>query len=83
MLKVKLGHALEEDIERVTRLRELVGPGVTLRVDPNQGYDPASLLRFVGRTAELELEFLEQPMPARDVAALRALPTSEMKGLLR
>ncbi len=74
VLKVKLGHSLEEDIERVTKLRELVGPGVTLRVDPNQGYDPASLMRFVERTARLDIEFLEQPLPARDVAALRALP---------
>jgi L-alanine-DL-glutamate epimerase-like enolase superfamily enzyme len=74
VLKVKLGHELEEDIERVTRLRELVGPGVTLRVDPNQGYTPAKLLRFVEETGELSIEFLEQPLPARDVAALRALP---------
>ena len=74
VLKVKLGLSLEEDLERVTKLRELVGPGVTLRVDPNQGYTPASLKRFVERTAELDIEFLEQPLPARDVAALRALP---------
>jgi L-alanine-DL-glutamate epimerase-like enolase superfamily enzyme len=74
VLKVKLGHELEEDIERVTKLRELVGPGVTLRVDPNQGYTPAKLLRFVEETGELSIEFLEQPLPARDVAALRALP---------
>lgn len=75
VLKIKLGHVLEEDIERVTRLRELVGPGVTLRVDPNQGYTPASLTSFAERTAALDIEFLEQPLPAREVAALRALPT--------
>ena len=74
VLKIKLGHALEEDIERVTKLRELTGPEVTLRVDPNQGYTPASLARFVSSTEQLGLEFLEQPLPAQDVAALRALP---------
>jgi len=73
-LKVKLGHALEEDIERVTRLRELVGPEVRLRVDPNQGYTPASLARFVAATRGADIEFLEQPLPRNDVAALRALP---------
>lgn len=73
-LKVKLGHDLEEDIERVTRLRELVGPDVTLRVDPNQGYTTASLTRFVSATRDVDIEFLEQPLPAKDVAALRALP---------
>jgi L-alanine-DL-glutamate epimerase-like enolase superfamily enzyme len=76
VLKIKLGHVLEEDIERVTKLRELVGPGVTLRVDPNQGYTPASLTRFVERTARLDIEFLEQPLPAKDVDALRALPAA-------
>jgi L-alanine-DL-glutamate epimerase-like enolase superfamily enzyme len=65
---------LEEDIERVTRLRELVGPDVMLRVDPNQGYTPASLARFVSATEDVGIEFLEQPLPAEDVAALRALP---------
>ena len=74
VLKVKTGLALEEDVERITKLRELVGPGVTLRVDPNQGYTSAKLMRFVERTAALDIEFLEQPLPARDVAAVRALP---------
>jgi len=74
VLKVKLGHDVEEDVERVTRLRELVGPEVTLRVDPNQGYTSATLVRFVARTARLGIEFLEQPLPAREVGALRELP---------
>jgi L-alanine-DL-glutamate epimerase-like enolase superfamily enzyme len=74
VLKVKLGRSLEEDVERLTRLRELAGPAVTLRVDPNQGYTRAELARFVAETAELAIELLEQPLPARHMAALRALP---------
>ena len=74
VLKVKVGLSPEEDIERVRKLRELVGPGVTLRVDPNQGYTPKSLMLFEQRTASLGIEFLEQPLPSREVAALRALP---------
>ena len=74
VLKVKVGLSPEEDIERVRKLRELVGPGVTLRVDPNQGYTPQALMLFEQRTASLGIEFLEQPLPAREVAALRALP---------
>jgi L-alanine-DL-glutamate epimerase-like enolase superfamily enzyme len=74
ILKVKTGLDLEGDIERLARLREQVGDAVHLRVDPNQGYSVAEVEQFVRRTAHLFLEFLEQPIPAGDIAALRALP---------
>jgi len=74
VLKVKLGRSLEADLERVARLREQVGPGVAIRVDPNQGYGRDELLRFVEATRALDVEFLEQPLPVVDDDALRALP---------
>jgi len=76
VLKVKLGHSLEEDIARLGRLREALDPAPVIRVDPNQGYDAAAVRDFVERTRSLGIEFLEQPMPADDVAAMRALPAS-------
>ena len=79
VLKVKLGRSLEEDLERLHKLRERVGPAIQIRVDPNQGYDSEQVLRFVERTATLAIEFLEQPMPAGQVDALRALP-SKVRG---
>src|SRR5262249_14895736 len=63
VLKVKLGHSLADDLERVRALRAAVGRDVRLRVDPNQGYGPTDLLEFDRATRALELEFLEQPMP--------------------
>jgi L-alanine-DL-glutamate epimerase-like enolase superfamily enzyme len=76
VLKVKLGHSLEQDIERLVRLREALSPAPRIRVDPNQGYDAAQVRDFVAHTATLDVEFLEQPMPADDVAAMRALPAA-------
>ena len=76
VLKVKLGHSLEEDLERLHKLRQRVGPEVKIRVDPNQGYSPREVTTFVQRTAELDIEFIEQPMPADRVDALRELPQS-------
>jgi len=73
-LKVKVGRALEEDIERLVRLREKVGPDVRIRADANQGYSRQETLRFFQSTAELELEFVEQPVAAAAVAELRAMP---------
>ena len=74
VLKVKLGHSLDDDIERLHRLRDFTGAAIRIRVDPNQGYTAEDLSRFVDETAGLDVEFLEQPMKADDVDAMRALP---------
>ena len=76
VLKVKLGHSLDDDIERLHRLRDFTGERVLVRVDPNQGYCAEEVSRFVEETAALDIEFLEQPMKADDVNAMRTLPDS-------
>ena len=73
-LKVKVGLDLEADLERLTRLRELAGSGVAIRVDANQGYGPEEARRFHRATAPLGLELIEQPLPAAAIAGMRALP---------
>jgi L-alanine-DL-glutamate epimerase-like enolase superfamily enzyme len=79
VLKVKTGQSLEEDLERLRRLREHVGPHIGIRVDPNQGYSANGVLRFVEATEDLDIEFLEQPMAAEKIAAMRGLPDSVRK----
>ena len=74
VLKVKLGHSLGDDLERLRRLRDFTGEGTAIRVDPNQGYSADEVSRFVEETATLDIEFLEQPMKADDIEAMRALP---------
>ncbi len=74
VLKVKGGHSLDEDCERLRRLRETFGDDITIRVDPNQGYSPHEVLTFTERTRDYAIEFLEQPTTAGDVDALRGLP---------
>ena len=74
VLKVKLGHSLDEDIERLHRLRDITGGSIAIRVDPNQGYTPADVSRFIEETVALDIEFLEQPMEAGEMDAMRALP---------
>jgi L-alanine-DL-glutamate epimerase-like enolase superfamily enzyme len=75
ILKVKTGLSLEEDIERLRRLREKYSEAeVRIRADANQGYTEEQTLRFFRETGSLRLEFLEQPIPAAQVLALRRLP---------
>ena len=67
IIKLKIGQSLEKDIEVFSKLRELVGPDILIRVDANQGYSPADLVAFAEATKELKVEFYEQPFePALD-----------------
>ena len=74
VLKVKLGHDLAQDVERLAALRAHVGPHIRIRVDANQGYDLAGAQTIAGHARTLDLEFVEQPLPASAVEAMRSLP---------
>ena len=62
ILKVKTGLNLQEDIERVVKLREQFGTHFKIRVDANQGYKLDDLKKFIEATKHQGLELIEQPM---------------------
>ncbi len=64
ILKIKTGVNIEQDLERMLRLREMVGPAIQLRVDANQGYDLSDLKRFLAGAETADIELIEQPLPA-------------------
>ena len=74
VLKVKLGIDLNEDIERIVKLREKFGKKFIIRVDANQGYTIAQTIDFYNKTKHLDVELVEQPLPAKAVAELKTLP---------
>jgi len=74
ILKVKIGLDLEEDLRRLSRLRERVGGGIGIRADANQGYSAEETRRFFRETEGLGLEFVEQPIKAGEVETMRGLP---------
>lgn len=78
ILKVKLGKDLEEDIERIVKLRERFGRKFIIRIDANQGYTYEQTIQFFHRTSALNVELIEQPLPAKSVHELRRLP-AELK----
>jgi L-alanine-DL-glutamate epimerase-like enolase superfamily enzyme len=71
VLKVKTGNSLEEDLARLARLREHCGASITIRADANQGYTPEETARFFERSAGLDVEFVEQPVPRGQLRSLR------------
>jgi L-alanine-DL-glutamate epimerase-like enolase superfamily enzyme len=62
-LKLKLGFGLEEDVERVRRVREGVGTGVTIRVDPEESYNVKSALGLARALEPQGVELISQPVP--------------------
>jgi L-alanine-DL-glutamate epimerase-like enolase superfamily enzyme len=60
ILKLKGGISVEEDIEKMIRLREDF-PDVVLRFDGNQGYTREDSLAFVKATEKVGIEIFEQP----------------------
>ena len=73
--KVKVGKPdLEEDVERLTKIREAVGM-YPLMVDANQGWTYAEAVRATERFRHLGLYWVEEPLRVDDVighARLRA-----------
>ena len=70
-LKVKVGLDLNEDIKRVTAVREAVGPKVELRVDANQGYSVEQAISFSEAMRSVDVVVIEQPVNASDFAGLK------------
>lgn len=74
VLKVKLGKDLEEDIERLVKLRERFGKSMIIRIDANQGYTTQQTIDFYNRTKQLDIELIEQPLPAKAMDEMKKLP---------
>ncbi|MCI0548112.1 MAG: muconate/chloromuconate family cycloisomerase [Candidatus Rokubacteria bacterium] len=71
IFKIKTAAApVAEDVRRVERLRDALGPEVSLRVDANQGWDRPTALRAVRALEPFGLDFVEQPVARWDMEGL-------------
>lgn len=72
VLKIKVGTDPDTDVARVRAVRDAVGPGVRIRVDANQGWTPRQAIDVISvlEDAYVDLEFVEQPVAASDLAGL-------------
>ncbi len=62
-IKIKGGIDVEQDVERVLKVREAIGKQIELRFDANQGYSVEDTILFIEQTKSAKLELMEQPTP--------------------
>jgi len=63
---VKVKVRRPEDVELVERVRDAVGPRVSLRVDANGAFDVETALDVIARLARLGVDLVEQPVASLD-----------------
>lgn len=73
IIKIKLGTAVKDDVQRVRAIRQAIGKDVTIRIDANQGWDVPTAVGVLNRVAELDVEYCEQPVAYWNVAGLKAI----------
>jgi L-alanine-DL-glutamate epimerase-like enolase superfamily enzyme len=80
VLKIKTGHNVDEDIERVHKLKEAFKDAFIIRVDANQGYTIEQLQKFIKEAGE-QVELIEQPVKAGTDDLLQQLEPNKRKVL--
>ncbi|HEX9815926.1 MAG TPA: mandelate racemase/muconate lactonizing enzyme family protein [Candidatus Thermoplasmatota archaeon] len=64
-LKLKVG-SNPADWKRVEAVRNIIGPSIRLRLDPNGSWSAATLASRLERLEAFDIEYVEQPFPSTD-----------------
>ncbi len=71
VFKIKMGSGIPQDVDRVRVVREVIGDKPMVYVDFNQAYNAKMTVEISKKLEEYDIEFLEQPVPAHDINALK------------
>lgn len=76
-LKLKVGargtQGAAGDFERLRAVRQALGEGTRLRIDANESWNETEALRLLEKLAPLNIEYVEQPLPADDLIGMARL----------
>ncbi|QIA07866.1 mandelate racemase/muconate lactonizing enzyme family protein [Draconibacterium halophilum] len=70
IVKVKLGHSKEQDVESIKRIRETIGPKIPIRLDANQGWKTEEALDILKALTPYKIQHCEEPIPRWDYMKL-------------
>lgn len=69
VIYAKVGRGDQLDFEIVKALRDTIGDR-RLRIDPNEHWDPQTATRMIGKLAQFDIDFVEQPTHSESISAL-------------
>jgi L-fuconate dehydratase len=75
-IKLKVGADIDEDIRRLRIAREVIGWDAKLMIDANQVWDVPQAIEWIGRLAEFEPWWIEEPTSPDDVLGHAAIRTA-------
>lgn len=66
--KIKVGRPVNEDVARLRAVRDAVGDSFEIFTDANQAFRVDEAIRRARRYEELDIGWLEEPLPADDIS---------------
>ncbi len=73
-LKLKLGRLTwQEDLARIREVRQVIGNGIKLRLDPNQSWSLEEAIAHLKELEPLAIEYIEQPLKAKNLSGMAEL----------
>ena len=72
-IKIKVGQGQEIDLRRLEAIRDAIGYERHIRIDANQGWTPPLAIDTLKKMEKFQVQFVEQPVLASDVAGLKAV----------
>lgn len=72
-VKLKVGFGVAEDAHITRALRAAIGPDMGLMIDANHAYDRLAAIALGRRIEDLDIGWLEEPVPPEDIEGHRAV----------
>ena len=72
-IKTRISSGVEKDVEQIAAVREYIGPNVSLMVDGYFCYTPETAIKLARQIADLDIFWLEEPIPQHMVPGLERL----------
>ncbi len=72
-IKVKLGTTIDQDVERIRKIREAIGDDLPIRIDANQGWDYNTAVNILHALELMGIEYCEQPIAHWDYENMRRI----------
>lgn len=75
VLCLKAGHpdGWRKDVENFSFIRNIVGPDISLGMDPNTGWTVSDTIRILGALRDERIDYIEQPLPREDLDGMAAI----------